>query len=151
MCWIGRYRERTILQQKTVTAERHWVTRQEVVCWRAWILYTEHRKRKNHMKSMCKCCKANPCGLLCFCSGLARKRCHSTLLMRYLAVWQHQLERTRQLAEFQQLVAERGVRAVKRRTFSLWRHCITLNTTHTQFNSCSEYCMLCCCVPDTSV
>lgn len=66
------------------------------------------------------------------------ERCHSTLLVRYLTVWQHRLQRTRQLAEFEQLVAERGVRAVKRRTLSHWRHCITLNTTLTNCVLCSS-------------
>ena len=56
------------------------------------------------------------------------ERHSSSVLAKHFTLWQRRLQQAQQLAEFQQLVTERGVRARKRRALAHWRHCISLIT-----------------------
>ena len=55
---------------------------------------------------------------------VAEKRHNWCVLRSWFNLWQERLERVRELAHFQQLVEEKGRRAVIRRTLTHWRHCI---------------------------
>ena len=55
---------------------------------------------------------------------VAEKRYSGCVLRRVLATWQERHKRTRELAQFQELVEERGQRAVARRVIFHWKHCI---------------------------
>lgn len=55
---------------------------------------------------------------------MAEKRHNVCVLRSWFNLWQERLERVRELAHFQQLVEEKGRRAVIRRTLTHWRHCI---------------------------
>ena len=55
---------------------------------------------------------------------MAEKWYGRCVLRRVLTTWQERHERTRDLAQFQEQVEERGRRAIARRVIFYWKHCI---------------------------
>ena len=49
---MRQYEERLAVREKIVVAEQHWATRQHSSCWAAWVVYTEHRRRRKHMNGI---------------------------------------------------------------------------------------------------
>ena len=48
--WVWGYQVRLVLRQKGALAVCHWSLRLAGRCWQAWLAYTEHRRRKKHMR-----------------------------------------------------------------------------------------------------
>ena len=127
--WVIEYRERMMLKHNSAVAKQHWAIRQEAACWGAWWVYVEHRRRRRNMNSEGSISPLSllhklPCDFFLLLKGVASERCCMSLLDKHFNIWQERLQWNRQVADFQQLVIDRGVIATKRRSLAKWRHCI---------------------------